>query len=157
MLSIAKKIFWFQIILKIDKIINKINGRNICMCLNEIVVRADIYICNYYLIKNNSIIKSINYFLLFWTKCQEFQYKSIPGRNPMKTRKYVKKLLPAKKIKIYRILKTAYVFDNKHVTSISNLWFFNLLYYHEVRYQISNKRNPSFINLDIQRRYTENA
>ena len=24
-----------------------------------------------------------------------------------------------KKIKIYRILKTAYVFDNKHVTSIS--------------------------------------
>jgi hypothetical protein len=25
----------------------------------------------------------------------------------------------AKKIKIYRILKTAYVFDNKHVTSIS--------------------------------------
>jgi len=26
-----------------------------------------------------------------------------------------------------------------------------------MRYQISNKGNPSFINLDIQRRFTENA
>ena len=67
------------------------------------------------------------------------------------------KLLPAKKIKIYRILKNGYVFDNKHVTSISKLWFFNFLYYREVRYQISNKRNTSFINLDIQRPFTENA
>ena len=30
--------------LKIDKKINKINGRNICICLNEIVVRADIHL-----------------------------------------------------------------------------------------------------------------
>ena len=72
-------------------------------------------------------------------------------------RKFVKKLLPAKEIKIYRILKNTYVFDNKHVTSISKLWFFNLLYHREVRYQIYNKRNPSFINLDIQKRFTENA
>ena len=79
------------------------------MCLNEIVVRADIYICNYYLIKNNSIIKSINYFLLFWTKCQEFQYKSITGRNKMKMnycpRKFVKKYCQLKKSKFIEFWK----------------------------------------------------
>ena len=42
MLSIAKKYSDFKL-LKIDKIINKINGINICICLNEIVVRADIH------------------------------------------------------------------------------------------------------------------
>ena len=35
--------------------------------------------------------------------------------------------------------------------------FLNLLYYCEVRYQISNQGNPSFINLAIQRRFTENV
>ena len=35
--------------------------------------------------------------------------------------------------------------------------FFNLLYYREVRIPISNKGNPSFINLDIQRRVTEKS
>ena len=38
---------------------------------------------------------------------------------------------------------------------VAKLCFFNLLYYREVRYPISNKGNPSFINLDIQRRFTE--
>jgi len=36
-------------------------------------------------------------------------------------------------------------------------FFFNPLYYPEVKYPISNKRNPSFINLDFQRRFNENA
>ena len=36
-------------------------------------------------------------------------------------------------------------------------FFFHLLYYHEVTYLISNKRNPSFINLEIQSRFTETA
>ena len=30
--------------LKINKRMNKINGRNMCRCLNEIVVRADIHL-----------------------------------------------------------------------------------------------------------------
>ena len=44
------------------------------------------------------IINSINYFLLFWTKCPECQYKSISGRNQMNycPGKFAKKLLPAK-------------------------------------------------------------
>ncbi len=52
-----------------------------------------------------------------------------------------------KKIKIYRILKTAYVFDNKHVTSISCLnvksrYFFfyqGWLIYH-ARYMVCHKK-----------------
>jgi len=40
---------------------------------------------------------------------------------------------------------------------VAKLCFFNLLYYREMRYPISNKGNPSFINLVIQRRFTENA
>ena len=36
-------------------------------------------------------------------------------------------------------------------------FFFNLLYYCEVGYPISKQGNPSFINLDIQRRFTKNA
>ena len=40
----------------------------------------------------------------------------------------------------------------------AKLWgYFNLLYYCEVRYPISNQGNPSFINLDIQRRFTEDV
>jgi len=35
-----------SIALKIDKRINKINRRNICICLNETVVPESIYICN---------------------------------------------------------------------------------------------------------------
>ena len=31
------------------------------------------------------------------------------------------------------------------------------MYYREMIYPISNKGNPSFINLDIQRQFTENA
>ena len=40
---------------------------------------------------------------------------------------------------------------------VAKLCFF-LIYYiiMKLRYPISNKRNPSFINLDIQRRFTEN-
>ena len=36
-------------------------------------------------------------------------------------------------------------------------FFLYLLYYREVRYKISKKWNPSFINLDIQRRFIENV
>jgi len=43
------------------------------------------------------------------------------------------------------------------LATVAKLVFFNLLYYREVKYPISNKRDPSFINLDIQRRFTENA
>jgi hypothetical protein len=40
---------------------------------------------------------------------------------------------------------------------VAKLCFFNLLYYCEVRYPISNKGNQSFLNLDIQRLFTKNA
>ena len=40
---------------------------------------------------------------------------------------------------------------------VAKLCFLCILYYREVRYQISKKWNPSFINLDIQRRFIENA
>jgi hypothetical protein len=35
--------------------------------------------------------------------------------------------------------------------------YFNLLYYSDIRYPISKKGNQSVINLDIQRRFNENA
>ena len=44
-------------------------------------------------------------------------------------------------------------------TIVAKLCFFLIYctYYCEFRYPISNKGNPSFINLDIQRRFTENV
>ena len=47
---------------------------------------------------------------------------------------------------------------SKQFTIVAKLcFFFHLLYYHEVTYLISNKRNPSFINLESQSRFTETA
>ena len=43
------------------------------------------------------------------------------------------------------------------IAIVAKLCFFYLLYYCEVRYPISNQENPSFINLDIQRQFTENV
>ena len=40
----CKKLFRFQITLKKNKRIDNIHGRNICICLNEIVVRTDIHL-----------------------------------------------------------------------------------------------------------------